>query len=152
MVDRGEDFVVGRERAVGLHFELVSGAALAEELDEREPIGLVNEWFAAGENHTLAGKFLDGSGDFGNRSIDDDVAFLKFLIIGAGVVFVRVRRALKIPRVIGIAPMAEQIAAAGADKNCGYARADALALEREKDFGAVAEFCQLHGWEHGVAG
>lgn len=61
-----------------------------------------------------------------------------------GIFFVRPRRAFEVPGVIGIAPVAVEIAKRCADENRGRTGADSLTLNGVENFGTVSELRELH--------
>jgi hypothetical protein len=123
----------------------VFGLAAADFPDHFEKFVLLEQRFAAGDDGAGAVEGEDAVGGLGRRELEGHFGFPVFGVAGDGVLFVRPRGFFEIPSVVGIAPVAVEIAARGADEDCGSTDRDSFALDGVENFRAVAEFREFHG-------
>lgn len=144
LIDGGDKFISGGDGPIGLHFDDIGRITLSEEGDQFQPTGLLKKRLSAGENQAAAGECRDALGDFARFQLDGDVFLAVLLVAGKRVFFVRPWGTFEIPGVIGIAPMAVEVAAGGSDENGGQAHGNTFTLQGEEKFRAVAELREFH--------
>ena len=83
-------------------------------------------------------------GNFAWAEFDGDIVFAVFGEVGLAIALMGPWGAGEIPGVVGIAPLAVEIAARATDEDGGLARRDAFALDAVENFRSVVEFGEFH--------
>lgn len=84
-------------------------------------------------------------GDFVRGEVDGDVVFVVFGEARLSVAFMGPWRATEVPGVIGIAPLAVEVAARAANEDGRLSGGDAFALDAVENFRLVVEFGEFQG-------